>query len=52
MRHWLTRRCLLIVLLLVVAPGAALTHLLITWVPGKVALARLDHAVRVIRAGK
>jgi len=45
-RHWLTPRCLLIVLLLVVAPGAALTHLLITWVPGRVELARLDHIVR------
>jgi hypothetical protein len=45
-RHWLTPRCLLIVLLLVVAPGAALTHLLITWLPGKVALARLNGAVK------
>ncbi len=46
MRNWLTPRCLLIVLLLIVAPGAALTHLLITWVPGRVVLARLNSAVR------
>lgn len=45
MRHWLTPRCLLIVLLLVVAPGAALAHLMLTWLPGKVALAHLNWAV-------
>jgi hypothetical protein len=45
-RNWLTPRCVLIVLLLGVAPGAALAHLLITWVPGRVMLARLDRTVR------
>jgi hypothetical protein len=35
----------LVGLLLVVAPGAALVHVLITWVPGKVSLARLCDAV-------
>ena len=46
MRNWLTPRCLLVVLLLVVAPSAALTHLLITWLPGRVVLAHLDNAVQ------
>jgi hypothetical protein len=45
LRNWLTPRCVLIALLLVVAPGAALTHLFVTWVPGRVTLARLDQSV-------
>ena len=45
MRRWLTSRCVLVVLMLIVAPGAALAHLLITWVPGKFALARLDREI-------
>ena len=44
MRHWLTPRCLLVALLLVAAPGAALAHLLVTWVPTRLALAGLDRA--------
>jgi hypothetical protein len=35
----------LIVLLLVVAPGAALGRLLFSWVPERVAVSRLNHAV-------
>ena len=45
MRAWLTPRTVLIVLLLVVAPGAALGRLLFSWVPERVAVARLNHAV-------
>jgi hypothetical protein len=45
MRHWLTPRCLLVALLLVAAPGAALAHLLVTWVPTRLALAGLNRAV-------
>ncbi|MBU0616418.1 MAG: hypothetical protein KKI02_01740, partial [Planctomycetes bacterium] len=45
MRHWLAARCILIALLLVAAPGAALAHVLLTWVPRQVALARLDREV-------
>ena len=45
MRHWLSARCILIALLLVAAPGAALAHVLLTWVPRQVALARLDREV-------
>ncbi|GEM_PF-7060106 len=41
-RHWLTPRCILVGLLLVVAPGAALAHLLVNWLPGKVVLMQLD----------
>jgi hypothetical protein len=44
MRPWLTPRCLLVALLLVAAPGAALAHLLVTWVPTRLALADLDRA--------
>jgi hypothetical protein len=44
MRHWLTPRCCLVALLLVAAPGAALAHLLVTWVPTRLALAGLDRA--------
>lgn len=45
MRTWLTPRFILIVLMLVVAPSAALAHLLISWAPGKVAVARLNRQV-------
>jgi len=45
MRHWLTPRCLLVALLLVAAPGAALAHLLVTWVPTRLALAGLNRSV-------
>lgn len=44
MRHWLTPRCVLVALLLVAAPGAALAHLLVTWVPTRLALSGLDRA--------
>lgn len=42
MRHWLTPRCILVALLLVAAPGAALAHLIVTWAPERLALARLN----------
>ena len=45
MRPWLTPRCLLVALLLVAAPGAALAHLLVTWVPTKLALAGVAREV-------
>jgi hypothetical protein len=45
MRPWLTPRCILVALLLVVAPGAALAHLLVTWVPARLALTGLSRAV-------
>jgi hypothetical protein len=45
MRHWLTPRGLLVALLLVAAPGAALAHLLVTWVPPRLALAGLNRDV-------
>ena len=45
MREWVTPRCVLVVLLVVVAPGAALAHLLVTWVPGRVEVARLDREI-------
>jgi cell division protein FtsB len=45
MRHWLTPRCLLVALLLVAAPGAALAHLLVTWVPTRLALAGLNREI-------
>ena len=42
MRHWLTPRCVLITLMLVAAPGAALAHLLATWAPTQIEVVRLD----------
>ena len=45
-RHWLKPRPLLVVLMLVAAPGAALAHLLIHWVPESLALRRLTTDVR------
>jgi hypothetical protein len=42
LRHWLTLRCVLVGLVLCVAPTAALLHLLITWLPGNVTVARLS----------
>ena len=45
MRHWLTPRWILIALLLVVAPGAAVGHLLLTWAPGKLAVMGLSRAI-------
>ena len=45
MRSWLTPRCLLVVLLLIVAPGAALAHLLLNWVPIQLEIMRLDQAM-------
>ncbi len=45
MRDWLTPRCILIVLLLVAAPGAALAHLLVTWAPTQLENIRLDRGV-------
>ena len=50
MRHWLTPRCLLVALLLVAAPGAALAHLLVTWVPTRLALAGLNRSVAQCRS--
>jgi hypothetical protein len=44
-RDWLTPRCILIVLLLVAAPGAALAHLLVTWAPIQLENIRLDRSV-------
>jgi len=41
-RHWLTPRCILITLMLVAAPGAALAHLLATWAPTHIEIVRLD----------
>lgn len=45
MRHWLTQRCIVVVLMLVVAPGAALAHLLVAWVPARLELGWLNGAV-------
>ena len=45
MRAWLTPRCILVMLLLIVAPGAALAHLLINWVPVQMELVRLDRVL-------
>lgn len=42
MRPWLTPRCVLLLLLLVGAPVAALAHALIAWVPATVVVARLQ----------
>lgn len=39
----MTSRFVLVVLMLVVAPTAALVHLLLSWLPGTVAIARLDY---------
>jgi hypothetical protein len=44
-RDWLTLRCILIALLLVAAPGAALAHLLVTWAPSQLELLKLDRGV-------
>lgn len=45
MREWLTPRCLLIAMLLIVAPGAALAHLLLNWAPIQMELNRLDRTL-------
>lgn len=45
MRHWLTPRCILIVLMLIVAPGATLGHLLVTWAPSQFEIATLSQQV-------
>ncbi len=45
MRAWLTPRTMLTVLLLVVAPGAALAHLLVTWLPERLAVVHLNREV-------
>ena len=42
MRPWLTPRCVLLLLLLVGSPVAALAHALIAWVPATVVVARLQ----------
>jgi hypothetical protein len=42
-RHWLNPRCILIALLLVAAPGAALAHLLAAWAPTQIEIVRVDH---------
>jgi hypothetical protein len=44
-RHWFTARFILVVLMVVAAPGAALAHLFLTWLPGRVELAQVSHAV-------
>jgi hypothetical protein len=41
-RQWMTPRCILVVLTLVVAPCAALAHLVVVWVPGHFDVARLN----------
>ncbi|MCK4340577.1 MAG: hypothetical protein KAY37_02490 [Phycisphaerae bacterium] len=45
MRNWITPRCILVVLMLIVAPGAALAHLLLTWAPQELALTRLNREI-------
>jgi hypothetical protein len=40
-RPWLTSRFVLVALLLVVAPGAALAHLLVNWLPARMSAQRL-----------
>lgn len=45
MRHWLTPRCVLVVLMLVVAPSAALAHLLVAWMPARLELGRLSRTI-------
>jgi hypothetical protein len=44
-RHWLTPRCILIMLMLVAAPGAALAHLLVAWVPGHLEVVQLNRQI-------
>ncbi len=41
MRNWLTPRCIVVALMLVAAPVAALAHILIALVPGKITEQRL-----------
>lgn len=41
LRPWLNPRCVFVALLLIAAPGAALGHLVWTWVPARVAVAQL-----------
>ena len=45
MRAWITPRTVLIGLLLVAAPGAALAQLLLTWVPERVTVLHLNHEI-------
>jgi len=45
MRPWLKPRCVLVVVLLVVAPGAALAHLFTAWLPGEIALRGVRQAL-------
>lgn len=45
MRAWLTPRTILIVLLLVIAPGAAIARLLVTWLPQRLAVVELNREV-------
>ena len=49
MRDWLTPRCILVALLLVVAPTMAVTHVLVSWLPARVAVRKMDR--QVARAG-
>jgi hypothetical protein len=44
-RSWLTPNCLLVVLMLIVAPGAALAHLLLNWMPMQLEVVRLDRTL-------
>ena len=45
MREWLTSRCILIAVLLVAAPGAALAHLVVSWIPSRLEVARLEKEI-------
>lgn len=45
MRHWLTSRCILTALMLVVAPAAATAHLLINWVPERLDFVQLSQEI-------
>lgn len=51
MRHWLTPRVILIASLLLAAPGAALAHLLVAWVPQRLSALRLVRQVRADAEG-
>jgi hypothetical protein len=44
-RDWLNPSCILVVLLLIAAPGGALAHLLITWAPTQLELMTLEREV-------
>lgn len=45
MRDWMTPRFILVAVLLVAAPGAAVAHLLVAWLPQRLALADLQEEI-------